>query len=221
MPPPHHTPLPSSHRRYECVLVGCVPVVIQDDVEMAFEEILPWRRFSVRLRFDDIPILPQLLAKIPARHVARLRRGLGCVWPRMLWLAPGLYEQRVNADATLQSARPYDAFETTMWALRARLDNRTGSSSSAADGTGAGSGWRAPVDSCVQMAGDEEELDLDALRAETRREMATGAFALSKNASLVADIIADFARTRDDKEFAMKTRFFPSGVKIPGVKWTN
>ena len=205
---------------------------------MAFESILPWRRFSVRLRFDDIPILPQLLAKIPARHVARLRRGLGCVWPRMLWLAPGLYEQRVNADATLHAARPYDAFETTMWALRARLDNRTGSSSSSgrsgggsggggggggggSGGDGTGGSWRAPLDSCVQMAGDDEELDLDALRAETRREMAAGAFALSKNASLVADIIADFARTHDDKEFAMKTRFFPSGVKIPGVKWTD
>ena len=73
----------------------------------------------------------------------------------------------------------------------------------------------------LQVAGDEEELDLDALRAETRREMAAGAFTLSKNASLVADIIADFARTHDDKEFAMKTRFFPSGVKIPGVKWTD
>ena len=50
-----------SSRQYECVLVGCVPVVIQDDVEMAFEEVLPWRRFSVRLNFSDIPILPQLL----------------------------------------------------------------------------------------------------------------------------------------------------------------
>jgi len=198
-----------SSRQYECVLVGCVPVVIQDGVEMAFEEVLPWRRFAVRLRFDDIPILPQLLAKVPAHHVARLRRGLGCVWPRMLWLARGLYEQRVDADATLHAARPFDAFETTMWALRARLENRTGAR------------WRAPLDSCVQVAGDEEELDLDALRAETRREMAAGAFALSKNASLVADIIADFARTHDDKEFAMKTRFFPSGVKIPGVKWTD
>jgi hypothetical protein len=42
------------------VLVGCVPVVIQDDVEMAFEEVLPWHRFSIRLNFSDIPILPQL-----------------------------------------------------------------------------------------------------------------------------------------------------------------
>ena len=43
---------------------------------------------------------------------------------------------------------------------------------------------------------------------------------LSKDAKDMADIIADWQRTGDDKEFAMKTRFFPSGVKIPGVKWT-
>lgn len=42
------------------MLVGCVPVVIQDDVEMAFEEVLPWHRFSIRLNFSDIPILPQV-----------------------------------------------------------------------------------------------------------------------------------------------------------------
>ena len=80
-----------SSRQYECVLVGCVPIIIQDDVEMAFEEVLPWHRFALRLNFSDIPILPQLLARIPAAHVARLRRGLGCIWPRMLWLTPGLY----------------------------------------------------------------------------------------------------------------------------------
>jgi len=79
-----------SSRQYECVLVGCVPIVIQDDVEMALEEVLPWRRFGLRLNFSDIPILPELLAKVPASHVARLRRGLGCIWPRMLWLTPNL-----------------------------------------------------------------------------------------------------------------------------------
>jgi len=195
-----------SSRQYECVLVGCVPVVIQDDVEMAFEEVLPWRRFSLRLNFSDIPILPQLLARVPAAHVARLRRGIGCVWPRMLWLAPGLYEAKVDADKTLQSSRPYDAFETTMWALRDRLGLPSNANAS----------WRARGRSCVEEPGDEAELDLDALRAQVRAE----GVSLSKDATDVATIISDWQRTGDDKEFAMKTRFFPGGVKIPGVKWT-
>ena len=178
---------------------------------MAFEEILPWRRFSLRLNFSDIPILPQLLARVPAAHVARLRRGLGCVWPRMLWLAPGLYEQRVSDDKTIRAARPFDAFESTMWALRKRLQL-----GGAAAG-GANESWRARGQaSCVELPGDEAELDLDALRAHVRAE----GVQLSKDAKDMADIIADWQRTGDDKEFAMKTRFFPSGVKIPGVKWT-
>ena len=95
-----------SSRQYECVLVGCVPIIIQDAVEMAFEDVLPWERFSLRLNFSDIPRLPQLLSRVPPAHVARLRRGLGCVWPRMLWLAEGLYPRQTDMDPTLAAARP-------------------------------------------------------------------------------------------------------------------
>ena len=44
---------------------------------------------------------------------------------------------------------------------------------------------------------------------------------MSADASEIAKIIEEWEVTRDDKTFAMKTRFFPSGVKIPGVKWTD
>ena len=91
-----------------------------------------------------------------------------------------------------------------MWALRHRL------------GLPGNESWRAHGRSCVEEAGDEAELDLDALRAQVRAE----GVSLSKDAADVASIITDWQRTGDDKEFAMKTRFFPGGVKIPGVKWT-
>ena len=76
---------------------------------------------------------------------------------------------------------------------------------------------RARVRSCVEEAGDDEALDIDALRAAVRAEAPT----LSKDAAAVAEIIGEWRRTADDKSFAMRTRFFPSGVKIPGVKWTD
>ena len=76
--------------------------------------------------------------------------------------------------------------------------------------------WRAEVESCVVESGDEEELDLDKLRQEVRKE----AKPLSKGAKLVEEIIKQWEASKDDKTFAMRTRFFPSGVKIPGVKWT-
>jgi len=199
------------------VLVGCVPVVIQDDVEMAFEEVLPWARFSIRLNFSDIPILPHLLAKIPPAHVGRLRRGLGCVWPRMLWLAPGLYPQNTDRDPTLNAARPFDAFETTMRTLRHRLGVSEAQGAATKPAAGAQM-WRAAVDSCSVESGDDAlPLDLDALRRQVRAE----GVQLSADAAAVERILDDWRRTADDKDFAMKTRFFPLGVKIPGVKWTD
>lgn len=157
---------------------------------MAHEEILPWHRFSVRLNFSDIPILPQLLAAIPPSHVARLRRGLGCIWPRMLWLAQGLYSPQVEEDPTIVDARPHDAFETIMRTFRQRL------------GIAENTSWRAPVSSCVTMPGDDADLDIDSLRRAVRAE----GLNLSHDAATVAEIISQWQATGDDKMFAMRTR---------------
>eukprot|EP00965_Chrysotila_dentata_P157681 5208579-Pleurochrysis_carterae.AAC.1 len=101
-----------------------------------------------------------------------------------------------------------DAFETTMWTLRRRLAGASGDSSS----------WMADVSSCVSLHGDEAELDLDAIRAEV---LAEGDVFLSEDARAVLDILSEWASTRDDRTFAMRTRYFPSGVKPPGAgQWT-
>eukprot|EP00965_Chrysotila_dentata_P033468 1114255-Pleurochrysis_carterae.AAC.2 len=44
---------------------------------MAFEEVLPWRRFSVRLNFSDIPYLPRILDRIPPGD-AKCAESLRC-----------------------------------------------------------------------------------------------------------------------------------------------
>ena len=115
-------------------------------------------------------MLPQLLALVPAAHVARLRRGLGCVWPRMLWLAPGLYPHATDSDPTLVAARPHDAFETTMRTLRRRLKLGGGVGDSAASEA---EPWRAAVESCLVEDGDEAAFDLGALRRQVRAETPT------------------------------------------------
>lgn len=66
------------------------------------------------------------------------------------------------------------------------------------------------------QAGDDDDFDLGALRRQVRSESVQ----LSESAAHVDAIIREWERTHDDKTFAMKTRFFPGGVKIPGVKWT-
>ena len=86
-------------------------------------------------------------------------------------------------------------------------------------GSGSGGGgepWRADVLSCVVEPGDDDAFDFEALRQQVRAEQPP----LATDAKLVDEIIQQWKRTKDDKTFAMRTRFFPSGVKIPGVKWT-
>ena len=73
------------------------------------------------------------------------------------------------------------------------------------------------VDSKFVEPGDEEELDLNELRRQVRAEGQP----LSESARQVQDIIEQWQRTKDDKTFAMRTRFFPKGDKIPGLKWTD
>merc|ERR1711965_867340 len=109
---------------------GCVPLVIQDEpvsntsVDQAFEEVLPWEAFSLRLTQADIPNLPRLLAEYPDAKWRELRRNLACAWPRVLWLnpdneAPGFQTAddvlKANATASLGSQTflsGYDAFES-------------------------------------------------------------------------------------------------------------
>ena len=83
-----------STRSYESIAQGCVPLVIQDEpvshtsVDQAFEDLLPWDEFSLRLTQADIPRLPQLLAQYPDAKWRALKRNLACVWPRVVWLHP-------------------------------------------------------------------------------------------------------------------------------------
>ena len=169
-----------STRSYESIAQGCVPLVIQDDpltntsVDQAFDELLPWRQFSVRLRQRDIPHLPELLASFPDGEWRRLKRNLGCVWSRVLWLhpdneAPG--EQLTaaaagNADATGALAaqpqlRDHDAYHALLLTLARRAERRrSGQPPRPFD-------WRAPATSCAkdQPAGETHADDAAALRA--------------------------------------------------------
>ena len=51
--------------------MGCVPLIIQHgdvsdtEADQAFEDLLPYANFSLRLRKEDIPQLPQILRDFP------------------------------------------------------------------------------------------------------------------------------------------------------------
>ena len=118
--------------------MGCVPLIIQhEDVsdteaDQAFEDLLPYANFSLRLRKEDIPLLPQILRDFPRETWLQFRRNLGCVWPRIMWLRaqkPQLIGGSGSGPRTQQGGAQlagggesaqlerYDAFETLMASL--------------------------------------------------------------------------------------------------------
>ena len=152
-----------STRSYESMAQGCVPLIIQDDpdsnttVDQAFEEILPWTKFSLRLKQTDIPNLPKLLADYPDERWRELRRNLACAWPRTLWLnsdneAPGIQKDekgKANATASLGAQgylSNYDAMESIMHTLRRRLARKRGETLPPFE-------WRTPASSCKSVQG--------------------------------------------------------------------
>jgi hypothetical protein len=115
-----------STRAYEAATAGCVPLVMQDGIEQAFEDVLPWPLFSLRLNnsLSQISDLAKTLEHIPEQHVRELRSRLYCVWPRLLWLRhdPGAPTPLPEQEQLLK----YDAFESLMWTLRKRLRHDIG-----------------------------------------------------------------------------------------------
>ena len=94
---------------------------MQDGIEQAFEDLLPWPLFSTRTNnsLGAIAALPPALDAVPNASVEAMRRVLRCVWPRFLWLRhdEGAQTPLPGASDLLR----FDAFESIMWTLRKRL----------------------------------------------------------------------------------------------------
>lgn len=148
-----------STRVYESIAQGCVPLIIQDDpttntsVDSAYAELLPYDRFSLRLYQSDIPRLESLLRAVPLARWRQLRKGLACVWSRILWLhpdneAPGAQvsvEESKRATTTSlgreSGLEEHDAWHALLETLRRRALLRRGVKPPVFD-------WRSPAASC-------------------------------------------------------------------------
>lgn len=148
-------PLPSNPR-FHCTCLLQDEPVSQTVVDQAFEEVLPWERWSLRLYQKDIPKLPQILAAFPDDAWRALRRNLACIWPRVLWLnpdneAPGFQtaEEAKQADATSLLGDQgylsrYDALESIIHILGRRVARKQGITLPPFQ-------WRTPARSCAQL----------------------------------------------------------------------
>ena len=80
-----------SARYVDAVLHGCIPVVVMDNVEEAFESILDHKQYIIRINESDIERTPEILRSIPDSLVLQMQRSLAKVWHRFAWTRSQLH----------------------------------------------------------------------------------------------------------------------------------
>lgn len=75
---------PWSPRPYYAVHMGCVPVIISQVQELAFEEFLNWDSLAIWIRPSDIDNLDAILRSIPDSEVISRLQAMNRLW-RVLW----------------------------------------------------------------------------------------------------------------------------------------
>ena len=137
-----------SARYVDAILHGCIPVVVMDNVEEAFESVLDYKQFSLRINESDIERTPDILRSIPDSLVLQMQRSLAKVWQRFAWTRSALHRSAMpltykynlkNANFTTGGAIPEypldhhfrprrrfpvneDAFSTLMMWLHGRIE---------------------------------------------------------------------------------------------------
>ncbi|GLC51474.1 hypothetical protein PLESTB_000506400 [Pleodorina starrii] len=102
-------------RQILVALMGCVPLLIGDNVFQPFEPEIDWSRFSVSVAEKDIPLLHRILAGVSAADLAAKQKRLHCAAQHLFYSS--------SLGAILGEDGRYDAFETTMEILRVRKEH--------------------------------------------------------------------------------------------------
>ena len=77
-------------RPYQAVQLGCIPVLLSDEIELAFEEVLDYSKFMLRIRPSDVAKLKSILQSVAPEEVGRMQRELERVWRLFSYGSQGL-----------------------------------------------------------------------------------------------------------------------------------
>jgi hypothetical protein len=69
-----------SRRLFDAIMLGCIPVIIADDIELPFEQKLNYSTFTVKIMENNIPELQNILLKISVSEIAEMQNELQKVW---------------------------------------------------------------------------------------------------------------------------------------------
>lgn len=90
-PPRHHCCIFHFHppagdgyaqRLEDAILHGCLPVIIMDHVHVAFETLIDFAPFSIRVPEGQVHNLPSILLQVTYLEIKHMQRALARVWHR-------------------------------------------------------------------------------------------------------------------------------------------
>ena len=99
---------PWSPRPYYAILLGCVPVVLSERQELAFEDVVPYDRIAVWVRPPDIADLNDVLRAINVDDALDKIRLMERIWPLYWYKGPNALA--LDAILAALSKRKYQAF---------------------------------------------------------------------------------------------------------------
>ncbi|KAJ0953025.1 putative xylogalacturonan beta-1,3-xylosyltransferase [Helianthus annuus] len=88
---------PWSPRLVESVALGCVPVIIADDIRLPFESTVPWSNISLTVREKDVAKLGHVLDHVAATNLSAIQRNL---WDPQIRRALLFHDDVETGDAT-------------------------------------------------------------------------------------------------------------------------
>lgn len=121
------------------ILLGCIPVVVQDAILTPWENVLAFSSYALRLPRADLPRLPQILRRVPQSRIHSMQQAMSRVWERFTYSSLVVAERQRRCTSSMASPhecsaieRRYglkepaavtgrDAIDTLMQVLKARL----------------------------------------------------------------------------------------------------
>ena len=82
-------------RPYQAVQLGCIPVLLSEEIELAFEEVLDYSRFMLRVRPSDVTNLKSILQSISPGEISSMQREMERVWRLFNYGPQGLAPQMI------------------------------------------------------------------------------------------------------------------------------
>lgn len=77
-------------RPYQAVILGCIPVLLSEEIELAFEDTIDYSKFMIRIRPSDVSKLKTILKSIDSSEIEAMQNEMEKVWQYFSYGPKGL-----------------------------------------------------------------------------------------------------------------------------------